>query len=69
MNWLTVVFIGGQTLTRKPDELFAMRKEGAVLNVGSLPSDPQVILNWDNVCYVREAYQYEVRGERERRGN
>ena len=68
MGWITAIFVGGITLTGKPNELFNITPYIASPE-RMTPTDPQILINWDNVCYVREAFDYEIRAEIERRKN
>ena len=65
--WITLEFVGGRTLTCHPDELFSITPY--IANPEHMtPTDPQILINWDRVCFVREADEYEIRAEKERRG-
>ena len=60
MNYITLVFIGGLTITRKINDLFSLSLfKGRGLETMN-PEGYQVIVNWDNVLYVREAEDYEI---------
>ena len=60
MNYITIVFTNGMTLTRRLKDLHPM---GRFLdNISAMtPSGRETIVNWDNVAYVREAEDYEIK--------
>lgn len=59
MNYITIVFVGGLTLTRKVNDLHSLSlfKENITRMT---PEGYQAIVNWDNVAYIREAEDYEI---------
>lgn len=65
--WITLVFDHGRMLTGHPDEFFSVTPYVSCPD-RMTPTDPQVLVNWDRVCFVREANEFEIRAEKERRG-
>lgn len=67
LPWVTVVFDHEWMLTGHTNEFFNITPY--IANPEHMtPTDPQVLINWDRVCFVREADEYEIRAEKERRG-
>ena len=58
-NYLTLVFVNGTCLTRKREEIFDLAQFKFCIN-NLEPSGQQLLVNWDNVAYVREAMDYEI---------
>ena len=59
MNYITIVFTNGMTLTRRVSDLHSISLFRD--RVGSMtPEGREVIVNWDNVAYVREAVDHEI---------
>jgi len=67
LPWVTVVFDHGRMLTGHTNEFFSITPY--IANPEHMtPTDPQILINWDRVCFVREADEFEIRAEKERRG-
>jgi hypothetical protein len=67
LPWVTVVFDHGRMLTGHTNEFFNITPY--IANPEHMtPTDPQVLINLDRVCFVREADEYEIRAEKARRG-
>lgn len=66
LPWITVVFEGGRALTGHPNEFFNITPYISSPDKMT-PTDPQILVNWDKVCFVREADKYEIKAEMDRR--
>lgn len=64
--WITLEFVGGRTITCHPEELFSITPYVSSPE-RMTPGNTQFLVNWDNVMLVREAEDYEVSIELERR--
>ena len=64
--WITLEFVGGRTITCHPEELFSITPYVSSPE-RMTPGNTQFLVNWDNVMLVREAENYEVSIELERR--
>lgn len=64
--WITLEFVGGRTITCHPEELFSITPYVSSPE-RMTPGNTQFLVNWDNVMLVREAEDYEVSTELERR--
>ena len=60
MNYVTIVFVNGSVLTRRLQDLHSL--SSFTNRIGAMtPSGRETIVNWDNVAYVREAEDYEIK--------
>lgn len=60
MNYVTIVFVNGSVLTRRLQDLHSL--SSFTNRIGAMtPSGRETIVNWDNVAYVREAEEHEIR--------
>lgn len=60
MNYITIVFVNGSVLTRRLQDLHSL--SSFTNRIGAMtPSGRETIVNWDNVAYVREAEDYEIK--------
>lgn len=59
MNYITIVFTNGMTLTRCPQDLHSLSRFTDRIDAMT-PSGRETLINWDNVAYVREADNYEI---------
>lgn len=60
MNYITIVFTNGMTLTRRLQDLHSLSR--FIDRIGAMtPSGRETLVNWDNVAYVREAEDYEIK--------
>lgn len=60
MNYVTIVFVNGAILTRRLQDIHSL--SSFTDRIGSMtPSGRETIVNWDNVAYVREAEEHEIK--------
>lgn len=60
MNYITIVFTNGMTLTRRFQDLHSLYS--FTDRIGAMtPSGRETLVNWDNVIYVREAEYHEIK--------
>ena len=60
MNYVTIVFVNGSVLTRRLQDIHSL--SSFTNRIGAMtPSGRETIVNWDNVAYVREAEDYEIK--------
>ena len=60
MNYVTIVFVNGSVLTRRLQDLHSL--SSFTNRIGAMtPSGRETIVNWDNVAYIREAEDYEIK--------
>ena len=60
MNYVTIVFVNGSVLTRRLQDLHSLSSFTNRI-CAMTPSGRETIVNWDNVAYVREAEDYEIK--------
>ena len=60
MNYVTIVFVNGSVLTRRLQDLHSLSSFTNRIDAMT-PSGRETIVNWDNVAYIREAEDYEIK--------